>query len=580
LLLAAAPAFAQDPVVTAADPDMAEQETYDLVVKISGSNFGVDSQVDFFVAGTTNPGGIHVTNVKRKNPKTLEATIDVAPDAAVELFDIEVRSNGRTGKGTELFRVLEKTTGGGTLPPGAVTELTVLDVDISGVLLSWTSPADNGYDVASGPVAGFKIKVRRGGPFTPALWEIDENNLSHIFRPTNMDPWPGPGDTARFRVTELSPGTEYWLAVRAWDGQDLYSEINQIAVLTDPFPASDWSAEEVAACGSGEWIAGVDLELDPDGAPAMVYGLPCEGKFYLARRSGIGWTFAESPGGDLAFDPSTGQAMIVEDLGAIALWRQTGTTWDREVVERRKAGRSSLAVGANGPVLAYGYEFGPSLRIAQRLGGAWQTTEIPLPRSMNARTVPFHLALDGDGWPAVVFGEDLDGNAFAEVVKLATWDGEGWQVEVIETCDSGWALGQGDLWLAWDPARADFSVAYSSVATVGLDRIRVCDREGAGNWSCASPPVHEELPALYLVALLVDGSGAAHLAYLTDWSVLVQTTRVSLAAPWSSPEPIVSGVGPYIDAVLTASDEPFFATTNLPLEPGVPSQVLFVSESP
>jgi len=84
LLAAALPALAQDPTVTAAVPDTTEQATYDLVVTISGTNFGADSVVDFYVTGTTDPGGITVKKVRRRNTKTLEATIDVAADAQTQ----------------------------------------------------------------------------------------------------------------------------------------------------------------------------------------------------------------------------------------------------------------------------------------------------------------------------------------------------------------------------------------------------------------------------------------------------------------------------------------------------------------
>ena len=108
LFFFSAPSYAEDPVVDSADPSSTEQGTYDLEVTVVGENFGADSEVDFFVTNTENPGGIKVKNVKRKNPKTLKVTIDVDPDAQTDLdFDIEVRSGGRTGKGTELFRVLK-----------------------------------------------------------------------------------------------------------------------------------------------------------------------------------------------------------------------------------------------------------------------------------------------------------------------------------------------------------------------------------------------------------------------------------------------------------------------------------------
>jgi hypothetical protein len=93
--LLALPALAQDPVVTAADPSSAEQETYDLDVMVTGDNFGADSVVDFLLSETGTPGGIHVKKVKRQGPKNLKVTIDVDADAVVDDFDIQVMSRGR-----------------------------------------------------------------------------------------------------------------------------------------------------------------------------------------------------------------------------------------------------------------------------------------------------------------------------------------------------------------------------------------------------------------------------------------------------------------------------------------------------
>ena len=102
------PLAAQDIEVNSADPASAEQATLDLDVVIKGNGFGQDSEVEFLVTGTTDPGGIQVNSVAVKGPKRLVANIDVAESAVVGDFDIEVRSNGRRGKGTELFTVLEK----------------------------------------------------------------------------------------------------------------------------------------------------------------------------------------------------------------------------------------------------------------------------------------------------------------------------------------------------------------------------------------------------------------------------------------------------------------------------------------
>ena len=103
-------AHAAPPVtVTAAVPSSAEQGTLALDVAVTGSGFDSTAAVNFLVTGTTNPGGVTVKKVTFNSSKKLTATIDVADNANVSKFDIEVvLSQGRKGKGTTLFSVAKK----------------------------------------------------------------------------------------------------------------------------------------------------------------------------------------------------------------------------------------------------------------------------------------------------------------------------------------------------------------------------------------------------------------------------------------------------------------------------------------
>ena len=150
----ATPAAAQDPEVTSADPSAAEQATVDLEVTVGGDNFGPDSDVEFLVTGTEDPGGIHVKNVKRKGPKTLKVTIDVAEQAVTDLFDIRVTSNGRKGRGTELFRVVKP----GELPNESGEAQDVI-VELGDTTLCG-EPGD--------PILGDSLKEDGQGPYHPS----------------------------------------------------------------------------------------------------------------------------------------------------------------------------------------------------------------------------------------------------------------------------------------------------------------------------------------------------------------------------------------------------------------------------
>jgi hypothetical protein len=112
LLLQAAwvpPAAAQDIVVSAADPPTAPQGTVNLDVKITGKNFKRGAVSRFLVTGTQNPGGVAVNRTTFVRSTELRANVTITDTATLSKFDIEVQnSDGRTGKGIELFTVTAK----------------------------------------------------------------------------------------------------------------------------------------------------------------------------------------------------------------------------------------------------------------------------------------------------------------------------------------------------------------------------------------------------------------------------------------------------------------------------------------
>ncbi len=103
--------------VTAANPSSAYQGTYSLDVVVSGSGFNSSAKAQYFVSGTTNPGGIAVKKVTFRSSTELVTTIDVAETADLSSFDIVVTlDSGRKGKGTTLFSVKAKPTGPSQAP--------------------------------------------------------------------------------------------------------------------------------------------------------------------------------------------------------------------------------------------------------------------------------------------------------------------------------------------------------------------------------------------------------------------------------------------------------------------------------
>ena len=110
---------AQPVTVSQVDPPVGEQETAGLIVRITGKNFAPGARADFFKAKTSDPGGVAVRQTRFVSATELEATLDIAADAALSYFDVRVTNlSGRSGKGSDLFQVVQK--GNGAKPVTSV----------------------------------------------------------------------------------------------------------------------------------------------------------------------------------------------------------------------------------------------------------------------------------------------------------------------------------------------------------------------------------------------------------------------------------------------------------------------------
>jgi|SRR5579859_519264 len=94
--------------VTSATPNSTTQGTINLDVTVSGKGFKNGAAAQWFISGTTNPGGVTVNSTAFINSSTLTANVTVSSTAYVGGFDILVtNTDGRSGKGTELFAVTQ-----------------------------------------------------------------------------------------------------------------------------------------------------------------------------------------------------------------------------------------------------------------------------------------------------------------------------------------------------------------------------------------------------------------------------------------------------------------------------------------
>lgn len=542
LLAVALPASAQVITVTSAVPDTTEQGTLGLVVAISGDGFAKGAKVDFFVTGTTNPGGINVKSVKVKNAKSLEATIDVAPDAQTDLkFDIQVMSNGRTGKGTELFSVKVKVTGGDLTPPGMVTDLQVVEgqVGFNTAVLSWTAPADDGFDASSGPATQYDLRVRKAdcGPYTLDIWVDDSmtgiwNDPCHVYyaRPVAS----AVGTLESIRVSYLAPETEYWAAIRTvddsaqgpnWSG--FPDSSLQLKFKSGSYPpageSAPWIAQVVDACpvlGTGcHMYAPPRLDFDGEGNPVLFYVKSQTAT--IARWTGSEWeleplSIVVDSGNwnyDFAMDPWSGEATVASVVpGAkpeLRVYRKTASGWTAETIATGSVGANAVGFAPGSPIatVAYFYSKGGSttLRVAERSGSSWRTATVA--SAVTGALAP-SMAFDEAARPAVTFAQDVSGQ---KRLAFALRNGASWTTELAGTNPGSAWNALNDTRVVFDPSRNDFAAVgrYYDGATSN-SRIEFCTRD-FGAWSCQLVVEGYSIGGL---AFAIDRTGTAFISYM------------------------------------------------------------------
>ena len=100
------------------------------------------------------------------------------------------------------------------IAPAAIDDLTISGCSMSGILLSWTAPADN----TGGPVASYEIRYS-GSPIDDANW------VNASIAAGSPGPLP-PGSTQTFWVNGLSPCTWKYFVVKSQDIVGNYSVVS------------------------------------------------------------------------------------------------------------------------------------------------------------------------------------------------------------------------------------------------------------------------------------------------------------------------------------------------------------------
>ena len=287
--VSAFPATAQIQV-DSANPSAAPQGTINLDIAITGKGFQKGAQAQWFVTGTTNPGGVTVNSTTFKGSTQLTANITVAQDAVIGGFDILVKNtNGRTGKGTDKFAVTAKGTPVGCstsgTPTGFILVAQLNTVQPNGEALITTLRWGHAVRVRpldldhSGSVDTLVAVVTsgQGSQASYAFFLDPDTGVPQVSNPVTHAPWQNPlllltgagsaqlavGDANGDGMPDFLKGDVSYLFVGSLSGPPSYTPSYTAYPISAPAGAPSYFGAAVAMG-----------DLDGDGKDELVIGAP------------------------------------------------------------------------------------------------------------------------------------------------------------------------------------------------------------------------------------------------------------------------------------------------------------------
>lgn len=143
-------------------------------------------------------------------------------------------------------------------PPAPITDLAAINPTANSIILSWTAPGD---DANNGTVSGYIVKYSTTGSITDQNWD------SATTYPQSWTPLQAGGNETQ-TIYGLTPNTQYWFAVRAFDETPNYG-------ATSNSPTGTTATGNGGDLGQGEPPLNLALIIIPVGLGGLAVGALC-----------------------------------------------------------------------------------------------------------------------------------------------------------------------------------------------------------------------------------------------------------------------------------------------------------------
>jgi FG-GAP repeat len=284
--------------VTSASPNSAAEGTINLNVIVGGSGFKKGATAQWFVSGTTNPGGVTVNSTMFNSNNQLTANITISSTATVSSYDILVtNADGRSGKGTGLFSV---TSNGGGVNSGCTT----LGTPSGWSLVATLNYANSSGTPQYGPYFGTAVRVR---PVVLTAGTQSRTVLVAAVVPRAANPGP-------IEIFFLNPATGYVLDGTVIVGTQVQPHVTvPMSVGVNSLEAGDIDGNGVpdfAVSSGGEALVTMGSE-DPNGI--VSYSSPLS-----VPASGKGLAIGDLDGSTVLITGASGGAVYIYQFNGSA----------------------------------------------------------------------------------------------------------------------------------------------------------------------------------------------------------------------------------------------------------------------